>query len=301
MSDVQPVRRALLAVYDKGGLVELATALTELGVALVSSGGTAATLRDAGLPVTSVEEVTGSPEMLGGRRCIRASTPASWRTGARRTIARSWPSTVSSRSTWWWSTSIRSARPWPRARPSTMSSRRSTSAGLRWSVPPPRTSNPWAWSWSPRATRPSSGSSANTAGSRTRRGRPWPQRRLPTRPPTTPRWRPGSRTRSPPRTRRCPPTSSRVGLFYRRAAVRREPASARRALSRGCHGGPAGGCGRAPRQGDVVQQLAGCVRRLRSGLGPSRARRRHRQAQQPVRRRGQGVGSGVLRRRVRVR
>ena len=50
MSDVQPVRRALLAVYDKGGLVELATALTELGVALVSSGGTAATLRGAGWP-----------------------------------------------------------------------------------------------------------------------------------------------------------------------------------------------------------------------------------------------------------
>ena len=67
MSDVQPVRRALLAVFDKGGLVEFATALTELGVALVSSGGTAKVLGEAGLPVTSVEEVTGSPEMLGGR------------------------------------------------------------------------------------------------------------------------------------------------------------------------------------------------------------------------------------------
>ncbi len=67
MSDVRPVRRALLAVFDKAGVVGLARALDELGVALVSSGGTAATLRDAGLPVTSVEEVTGSPEMLGGR------------------------------------------------------------------------------------------------------------------------------------------------------------------------------------------------------------------------------------------
>ncbi len=67
MSDVPPVRRALLAVYDKGGLVELATSLTELGVALVSSGGTAAALREAGIAVTSVEEVTGSPEMLEGR------------------------------------------------------------------------------------------------------------------------------------------------------------------------------------------------------------------------------------------
>ncbi|HET9723287.1 MAG TPA: bifunctional phosphoribosylaminoimidazolecarboxamide formyltransferase/IMP cyclohydrolase, partial [Actinomycetota bacterium] len=67
MSDVRPVRRALLAVYDKSGVVELARALIERGVALVSSGGTAQTLRDAGIPVTPVEEVTGSPEMLDGR------------------------------------------------------------------------------------------------------------------------------------------------------------------------------------------------------------------------------------------
>ncbi|HEX9717743.1 MAG TPA: bifunctional phosphoribosylaminoimidazolecarboxamide formyltransferase/IMP cyclohydrolase, partial [Actinomycetota bacterium] len=67
MSDVRPIRRALLAVYDKSGLVELATELSALGVALVSSGGTAGALRDAGLAVTPVEEVTGFPEMLGGR------------------------------------------------------------------------------------------------------------------------------------------------------------------------------------------------------------------------------------------
>lgn len=67
MSEVRPIRRALLAVYDKGGIVELATELTDMGVALVSSGGTARTLRDAGISVTSVEEVTGSPEMLDGR------------------------------------------------------------------------------------------------------------------------------------------------------------------------------------------------------------------------------------------
>ncbi len=67
MTDVNLVRRALLAVYDKGGMVGLATALVEMDVALVSSGGTATVLREAGLPVTSVEEVTGSPEMLGGR------------------------------------------------------------------------------------------------------------------------------------------------------------------------------------------------------------------------------------------
>ena len=67
MSDAKLIRRALLAVYDKGGVVDLARALVELGVELVSSGGTASTLREAGLPVTPVEEVTGSPEMLDGR------------------------------------------------------------------------------------------------------------------------------------------------------------------------------------------------------------------------------------------
>jgi len=67
VSDVRPIRRALLAVYDKSGLVELVTELSALGVALVSSGGTAGALRDAGLAVTPVEEVTGFPEMLGGR------------------------------------------------------------------------------------------------------------------------------------------------------------------------------------------------------------------------------------------
>jgi phosphoribosylaminoimidazolecarboxamide formyltransferase/IMP cyclohydrolase len=67
VTDVRPVRRALIAVYDKAGVVELARALDELGVAIVSSGGTAATLRAAGVPVTPVEDVTGSPEMLDGR------------------------------------------------------------------------------------------------------------------------------------------------------------------------------------------------------------------------------------------
>ena len=66
MSEVK-VRRALVAVYDKTGVVELARGLIELGAELVSSGGTAAAIRDAGLAVTTVEDVTGSPEMLGGR------------------------------------------------------------------------------------------------------------------------------------------------------------------------------------------------------------------------------------------
>ena len=60
-------RRALLSVWDKEGLVELAEGLVELGWELVSSGGTAGALADAGVPVTEVAEITGAPEMLDGR------------------------------------------------------------------------------------------------------------------------------------------------------------------------------------------------------------------------------------------
>jgi phosphoribosylaminoimidazolecarboxamide formyltransferase/IMP cyclohydrolase len=67
LDEALPVRRALLAVYDKSGLIPFATGLVDLGVSVVSSGGTAQVLRDAGLEVISVEEVTGFPEMLGGR------------------------------------------------------------------------------------------------------------------------------------------------------------------------------------------------------------------------------------------
>ena len=59
--------RALISVYDKTGLVLFARGLVELGFELVSSGGTAAALEEAGLEVTRVEDVTGFPEMLGGR------------------------------------------------------------------------------------------------------------------------------------------------------------------------------------------------------------------------------------------
>jgi phosphoribosylaminoimidazolecarboxamide formyltransferase/IMP cyclohydrolase len=59
--------RALLSVYDKTGLVDFARGLSRLGWELVSSGGTAAALTEAGIACTPVEEVTGSPEMLGGR------------------------------------------------------------------------------------------------------------------------------------------------------------------------------------------------------------------------------------------
>ncbi|GAB2504349.1 bifunctional phosphoribosylaminoimidazolecarboxamide formyltransferase/IMP cyclohydrolase [Promicromonospora xylanilytica] len=63
----RPVRRALLSVYDKTGLVELATALHAAGVELVSTGSTASKISDAGIPVTPVEQLTGFPECLEGR------------------------------------------------------------------------------------------------------------------------------------------------------------------------------------------------------------------------------------------
>jgi phosphoribosylaminoimidazolecarboxamide formyltransferase/IMP cyclohydrolase len=61
------VARALVSVSDKTGLEELARGLTDLGVTLISTGGTAEALRSWGLGVTPVEEVTGHPEILGGR------------------------------------------------------------------------------------------------------------------------------------------------------------------------------------------------------------------------------------------
>ncbi|MGX7827508.1 bifunctional phosphoribosylaminoimidazolecarboxamide formyltransferase/IMP cyclohydrolase [Actinokineospora sp. 24-640] len=63
----RPVRRALIGVSDKSGLLELATGLHAAGVEIVSTGGTAKTLADAGVPVTPVEQVTGFPESFDGR------------------------------------------------------------------------------------------------------------------------------------------------------------------------------------------------------------------------------------------
>jgi len=65
--DFLPVRRALLSVSDKTGLVELARALVARNVELLSTGGTAKAIREAGLPVRDVSEATGFPEMMDGR------------------------------------------------------------------------------------------------------------------------------------------------------------------------------------------------------------------------------------------
>ncbi|HEY1433804.1 MAG TPA: bifunctional phosphoribosylaminoimidazolecarboxamide formyltransferase/IMP cyclohydrolase [Thermoanaerobaculia bacterium] len=62
-----PVRRALISVHDKTGIADFARALSDAGVRLVSTGGTAAHLKESGTPVGLVEELTGFPEILGGR------------------------------------------------------------------------------------------------------------------------------------------------------------------------------------------------------------------------------------------
>ena len=65
--ELLPIRRAILSVTDKSGLVEFASFLSSNGVELVSTGGTMKALENAGLPVHSVSSVTGFPEILNGR------------------------------------------------------------------------------------------------------------------------------------------------------------------------------------------------------------------------------------------
>jgi hypothetical protein len=105
------VQRALISVSDKTGIVEFATALTGLGIELLSTGGTASLLANAGLKVTEVADHTGFPEMLDGR--VKTLHPR---------------------------ICIRSRRRWPRlaARWKTRS-RTSTSAARPWCVRQPRT------------------------------------------------------------------------------------------------------------------------------------------------------------------
>ncbi|MBU6419310.1 MAG: bifunctional phosphoribosylaminoimidazolecarboxamide formyltransferase/IMP cyclohydrolase [Proteobacteria bacterium] len=67
MSDIIPIRTALISVSDKTGLVEFGQALVASGAAILSTGGSAKTLREAGVPVTEVSEHTGFPEILEGR------------------------------------------------------------------------------------------------------------------------------------------------------------------------------------------------------------------------------------------
>jgi phosphoribosylaminoimidazolecarboxamide formyltransferase/IMP cyclohydrolase len=67
MSDLRKIRRALVSVSDKAGIVEFAGELANFGVEIISTGGTARSLREAGLQVTEVSEITDFPEMMDGR------------------------------------------------------------------------------------------------------------------------------------------------------------------------------------------------------------------------------------------
>jgi len=67
MQNIAVIRRALISVSDKRDLVPFARGLVELGVEIVSTGGTAAVLSDAGIPARPIEDLTGFPEMMGGR------------------------------------------------------------------------------------------------------------------------------------------------------------------------------------------------------------------------------------------
>ncbi|HEY1899561.1 MAG TPA: bifunctional phosphoribosylaminoimidazolecarboxamide formyltransferase/IMP cyclohydrolase [Steroidobacteraceae bacterium] len=67
MSRLQPVRRALISVSEKAGVTELARAIAARGIEILSTGGTARLLRDAGVPVRDVADYTGFPEMMDGR------------------------------------------------------------------------------------------------------------------------------------------------------------------------------------------------------------------------------------------
>ena len=104
--------RALISVSDKAGVVALATRLHKLKIEILSTGGTAIALRQAGIPVTDVADITGFPGNHGRTR--QDAAPADPRRPAepRRTpMPRSWPSTASRPSTCWWSISIPSRPP----------------------------------------------------------------------------------------------------------------------------------------------------------------------------------------------
>lgn len=97
------IRRALISVYDKTGLEDLARALFDANVEIVSTGSTAARIAELGIPVTPVDQLTGFPECLEGRvkLCIRTCMPGSSPTPASRIIAHNWPIWGWRHSNWW--------------------------------------------------------------------------------------------------------------------------------------------------------------------------------------------------------
>ena len=188
----RPVRRALVSVYDKTGLEELATALHAAGVAIVSTGSTAARIAAAGVPVTPVEELTGFPECLDGR--VKTLHP---RVHAGLLADVGNPDHVAQLTDLdiepfelVVSNLYPSATPFGRVRARPSASSRSTSAARRWSAGRPRTT-PTSRSSSRRTGTPRCWKPLRRAAS------PWPSasgsppRRSPTPRRTTSPWRPG--------------------------------------------------------------------------------------------------------------
>ena len=97
------IQRAILSVTDKSGLVEFARKLSGFGVELISTGGTAKLLRESGIAVKDISELTGFPEMLDGRvKTLHPKSTAAFSTGARMpVIVQRSPNMESNPSTWW--------------------------------------------------------------------------------------------------------------------------------------------------------------------------------------------------------
>ena len=288
------VRRALISVYDKTGLDELARGLHEAGVEIVSTGSTAARIRDLGVPVTPVDEVTGFPEILGGR--VKTLHP---HVHAGLLADQNDPehvATIDELGIAPFQLLVVEPVPVPRdrrqrRRPRRRSSSRSTSAARRWCGRARRTTARSRSSSIRPATRDVL--AAVRAG-----GFDLPARQrlavaafrhTAAYDIAVASWL-GSvgraRRRGRRRVERLPRLDRGVVGAGRRAALRREPApAARRCTSR--RAADRAGAGRAAvRQGDELQQLRRRRRRLPRRLRLRRAVRRDHQARQPVRHRG---------------
>jgi len=95
------VKRAIVSVSDKKGVVDFAKGLASLGYEILSTGGTAKALREAGVKVTDVAAYTGSPEILDGRRSILKSTGDCSADGTTPSMPQRWPSRASRPLTSW--------------------------------------------------------------------------------------------------------------------------------------------------------------------------------------------------------
>ena len=273
-----PVRRALLSVYDKTGLEELARGLHEAGVALVSTGSTAARIAAAGRaghPGRGAHRLPRVPRRAGQDAAPAGARGHPGRPAAGRPRAAARRPRHRGRSTWSWSTSTRSARPWPPAPRPTSASSRSTSAARRWCGPRRRTTRQRRRGRRPRVATPTVLAAVQAGGfdlAARRRLAAQAFAHTAAYDTAVASWCAAGADQRPaggwPPLRRAGPGAGR------RPALRREPAPAGRALRRPGRGRPGIAQARpAARQGDVLQQLRRRRRRAagRVRLRPSRA------------------------------